>query len=156
MLSSSNIGTCMRRKSRIHCLRSQKQFTPQGHPTTIFGKISVRKTIWDLEFSELTIQIHCVLIGMNTTVSVRKERTILGVHNLFSHRWKDFSFYVMVTCPNKWAISLPALKKKKLRFSPTIFGLLLLLFDCFLSFSRNNSANTIFWAKVTFRYRASL
>ena len=24
----------------------------QGHPTTIFGKISVRKTIWDLEFSE--------------------------------------------------------------------------------------------------------
>ena len=24
----------------------------QGHPTAIFGKISVRKTIWDLEFSE--------------------------------------------------------------------------------------------------------
>ena len=24
----------------------------QGHPTTIFGKISVRNTIWDLEFSE--------------------------------------------------------------------------------------------------------
>ena len=24
----------------------------RGHPTTIFGKISVRKTIWDLEFSE--------------------------------------------------------------------------------------------------------
>ena len=24
----------------------------QGHPTTIFGKISVRKTIWNLEFSE--------------------------------------------------------------------------------------------------------
>ena len=24
----------------------------QGHPTTIFGEISVRKTIWDLEFSE--------------------------------------------------------------------------------------------------------
>lgn len=24
----------------------------QGHPTTIFGKISVRKTIWDLAFSE--------------------------------------------------------------------------------------------------------
>ena len=24
----------------------------QGHPTTIFGKISVRKTIWELEFSE--------------------------------------------------------------------------------------------------------
>ena len=26
--------------------------TIQGHPTTIFGKTSVRKTIWDLEFSE--------------------------------------------------------------------------------------------------------
>ena len=25
---------------------------PQGHPTAIFGKISVRKTIWELEFSE--------------------------------------------------------------------------------------------------------
>ena len=24
----------------------------QGHPTTTFGMISVRKTIWDLEFSE--------------------------------------------------------------------------------------------------------
>ena len=24
----------------------------QGHPTAIFGKISVRKTIWELEFSE--------------------------------------------------------------------------------------------------------
>ena len=24
----------------------------QGHPTAIFGKISVRNTIWDLEFSE--------------------------------------------------------------------------------------------------------
>ena len=24
----------------------------QGHPTTIFGKLSVRKTIWDLEFSD--------------------------------------------------------------------------------------------------------
>ena len=32
-------------------LRVQKQII-QGHPTTIFGKISVRKTIWDLEFSE--------------------------------------------------------------------------------------------------------
>ena len=27
-------------------------FTSQGHPTVIFGKISVRKTIWELEFSE--------------------------------------------------------------------------------------------------------
>ena len=26
--------------------------TAQGHPTTIFGKLSVRKTIWDLEFSD--------------------------------------------------------------------------------------------------------
>ena len=27
-------------------------FMFQGHPTAIFGKISVRKTIWELEFSE--------------------------------------------------------------------------------------------------------
>ena len=27
-------------------------FNRQGHPTAIFGKISVRKAIWDLEFSE--------------------------------------------------------------------------------------------------------
>jgi len=26
--------------------------TTTGHPTTIFGRISVRKTIWDLEFSK--------------------------------------------------------------------------------------------------------
>ena len=28
------------------------QLAEQGHPTTIFGRISVRKTIWDLEFSK--------------------------------------------------------------------------------------------------------
>ena len=35
-------------------LKSQVWFQTkiQGHPTAIFGKISVRKTIWDLEFSE--------------------------------------------------------------------------------------------------------
>ena len=61
--------------------------------------------------------------------------------SLQSH-WKDTSFYVMVTCFNKSAISLLVLKGEKFRFSLTIFGLVLLLFDCFLSFSRNNSANT--------------
>ena len=70
--------------------------------------------------------------------------------------WKDSSFYVMVMCFNKSAISLLVLKGEKFRFSLTIFGLLLLLFDCFLSFSRNNSANTFFWAKVAFRYWVSL
>ena len=70
--------------------------------------------------------------------------------------WKDSSFYVMVMCFNKSAISLLVLKGEKFRFSLTIFGLLLLLFDCFLSFSRNNSANTLFWAKVAFRYWVSL
>ena len=29
-----------------------KEEVEQEHPTTIYGKISVRKTIWDLEFSE--------------------------------------------------------------------------------------------------------
>ena len=65
--------------------------------------------------------------------------------------WKDSSFYVMVTCPNKSAILLPVLKGEKLRFSPTIFAFRFL----FVIFS-NNSANTIFWAKVAFRYRVSL
>ena len=31
---------------------SAQYLLEQGHPTAIFGKISVRKTIWDLEFSE--------------------------------------------------------------------------------------------------------
>ena len=31
---------------------NQGLFHPQGHPTTIFGKISVQKSIWDLEFSQ--------------------------------------------------------------------------------------------------------
>ena len=69
--------------------------------------------------------------------------------------WKDSSFYVMVTCFNKSAISLLVLKGEKFRFSLTIFGLFLLLFGCFLSFSSNNSAN-IFWAQVAFRYWVSL
>ena len=30
----------------------ERPWTYQGHPTTMFGKISVRKTIWDPEFSE--------------------------------------------------------------------------------------------------------
>ena len=72
--------------------------------------------------------------------------------------WKDSSFYVMVICFNKSAISLLVLKGEKFGFSLTIFGLLLLLSIVFffLSFSRNNSANTIFWAKVAFRYWVSL
>ena len=40
----------------------------------------------------------------------------------------------MVKRPNKSAISLPVLKGLKFRFSPTIFGILLLLFDCFFFF----------------------
>ena len=35
-----------RNKQQTKCKRKQ------GHPTAIFGKMSVRKTIWDLEFSE--------------------------------------------------------------------------------------------------------
>ena len=35
-----------------HCIYNCLLQFSQGHPTTIFGKISVRKTIWDLEFSE--------------------------------------------------------------------------------------------------------
>ena len=41
--------------------------------------------------------------------------------------WKDSSFYVMVMCFNKSAISLLVLKGEKFGFSLTIFGLLLLL-----------------------------
>ena len=85
----------------------------------------------------------------------RKGRTILTPQSPQS-QWKDSSSYVMVMCPNKSAISLPVLKGLKFRFSPTIFAILLFLFDCFFSFSRNNSANTIFWANVAFRYRVSL
>ena len=32
----------------------------QGHPTVIFGKISVRKTIWELEFSNICCKISCL------------------------------------------------------------------------------------------------
>ena len=31
----------------------------QGHPTTIFGKTSVRKTTWDLEFRNICCKISC-------------------------------------------------------------------------------------------------
>ena len=86
----------------------------------------------------------------------KKEKNYPRTPQSLQSHWKDSSFYVMVTCPNKFAISLPVLNGEKSRVSPTIFGLLLLLFDCFLSFSRNNSAKTIFWAKVAFRYRVSL
>ena len=41
----SRFVVCMKGKNALFvCL--------QGHPTTIFGRISVRKTIWDLEFSK--------------------------------------------------------------------------------------------------------
>ena len=40
---------------RTKCIHNSL-VTLQGHPTTIFGKISVRKTIWDLEFSEHLLQ----------------------------------------------------------------------------------------------------
>ena len=66
------------------------------------------------------------------------------MEELFSDSTISSAFYVMVRVPNKSAISLPVLKELKFCFSPTIFGLLLLLFDCLLSFSRNNSACTIF------------
>ena len=42
----------------FNCKLLNTQFShkeKQGHPTAIFGKISVRKTIWDLEFSEYRI-----------------------------------------------------------------------------------------------------
>ena len=45
----------------------------------------------------------------------------------------------MVTCPDKSVISLPVLKGEKFCFSPTIFGLLLLLFDCFFVIFRLNN-----------------
>ena len=38
--------------SRGRKISDKGNATFQGHPTTIFGKISVRKTIWDLEFLE--------------------------------------------------------------------------------------------------------
>ena len=44
---SSVTSTVRPRQTRVvHRVREQ------GHPTAIFGKISVRKTIWELEFSE--------------------------------------------------------------------------------------------------------
>ena len=39
-------------KQRCWTVLSKIRYKVQGHPTTIFGKISVRKTVWDLEFSE--------------------------------------------------------------------------------------------------------
>ena len=85
-------------------------------------------------------------------------RTILGLSPVsLQSDWKDSSFHLMVKCPTKSATSLVVLKGLKFRFSPTIFGALRLLFECFLSFYRTqNSANTIFWAEVAYRYRISL
>ena len=37
---------------KIHIVMSQKFFVSSGAPNVDFQKISVRKTIWDLEFSE--------------------------------------------------------------------------------------------------------
>ena len=42
----------IKHKETLEVLEMHSQYTPQGHPTAIFGKISDRKTIWDLEFSE--------------------------------------------------------------------------------------------------------
>ena len=44
-----NLGT---RLVNLACQEKYETANWRGHPTTIFGKISVRKTIWELEFSE--------------------------------------------------------------------------------------------------------
>ena len=46
--------------SCVKCLGLYTICEVQGHPTTIFGKISVRKTIWELEFSEHLCKISCL------------------------------------------------------------------------------------------------
>ena len=38
------------RELLVHSVQTKHKV--QGHPTTIFGRISVRKAIWDLEFSK--------------------------------------------------------------------------------------------------------
>ena len=87
---------------------------------------------------------------------IRKGRSILGLHNLFSHTETILLSKSCHACPNKSAISLGVLKGKKFCFSLMIFGLLILLSKCLLSFSLKNSANTIFWTKVAFTYGAQV
>ena len=48
----SRFVVCMKGRDALFVLVSQLSYTTRGHPTTIFGKLSVRKTTWDLEFSD--------------------------------------------------------------------------------------------------------
>ena len=52
IVNNKKIKMRRRRESQISNTLTRQNNNFQGHPTAIFGKISVRKMIWDLEFSE--------------------------------------------------------------------------------------------------------